>query len=692
MYIYICVCVCVRTYIMKWDLPLTYALHLTNVHVALPACLPTTTLPLFPFLLIFTANSIHVPNHSSSVHLVLANSLVIHDNFRNSSVFSRLCELDKNNIISMARIEDIVYMLNKAPFNYSISFLEFSQSNSLQLQKLVLYVLSIIHPKNSQNLDSNEEKIAWMLDVLRMLNYRPKNDSLVFQQGLVDGNTNTIYPLLMWLLPQVEMLKKRAYLAPFLIDIDIPPELILEDDVNMLNTQFDMLREYFKTTHKHLQSIHKKEKNSSTLKRNVQGLEVERNHLDEQIQKFKTELQHVEKLNEYLDAIQTLRDEKSQYLFLVNQLQDQEHILAQTFNHSKVVSKLHEVQELAGSESMSAMLQKMAQACSLLHYQAEDKLPKEMEKSRLHLQALQQVLGNTDPMDPALSPIQAKLALVNDELKGLKRRNVHDHDGSGCGEGNEVQRQQLRMTSIVANKIRDAFDRLADLTKQRDMLIADLEHKFHSIEEVKGSVRRGEDLKQYVELLRGKSATYKALKKELDDKATDYGVLVRTKRLLEQQAAGDADVSTFEDGSAAVYELIQCTQRQLEQQDEISVDDSATNSSEGHEKMCKNVWKRIAELDTKLQEQRAKVAPLLKQLKEVRTTLQDIETKNAEREEKFTETSTVSKRKLAELESAVNESSKKHEDDYKQLQELNLHRERLETTLDQCQLHVYLLP
>lgn len=78
--------------------------------------------------------------------------------------------------------------------------------------------------------------------------------------------------------------------------------------------------------------------------------------------------------------------------------------------------------------------------------------------------------------------------------------------------------------------------------------------------------------------------------------------------------------------------------------DEISVDDSATNSSEGHEKMCKNVWKRIAELDTKLQEQRAKVAPLLKQLKEVRTTLQDIETKNAEREEKFTETSTVSKR------------------------------------------------
>lgn len=79
---------------------------------------------------------------------------------------------------------------------------------------------------------------------------------------------------------------------------------------------------------------------------------------------------------------------------------------------------------------------------------------------------------------------QAKLALVNDELKGLKRRNVHDHDGSGCGEGNEVQRQQLRMTSIVANKIRDAFDRLADLTKQRDMLIADLEHKFHSIEEV----------------------------------------------------------------------------------------------------------------------------------------------------------------------------------------------------------------
>lgn len=52
---------------------------------------------------------------------------------------------------------------------------------------------------------------------------------------------------------------------------------------------------------------------------------------------------------------------------------------------------------------------------------------------------------------------------------------------------------------------------------------------------MKGSVRRGDDLKQYVEALRGKSTTYKALKKELDDIVAENGVLVRTQHLLEHQ-------------------------------------------------------------------------------------------------------------------------------------------------------------
>lgn len=82
--------------------------------------------------------------------------------------------------------------------------------------------------------------------------------------------------------------------------------------------------------------------------------------------------------------------------------------------------------------------------------------------------------------------------LVNDEARALKRMHHELHDSRSDGlatsnRGNEVQRQQIHMTTIVANKIRVAFDRLAALSKHRDLLIANLQHKLHSIEEVESN-------------------------------------------------------------------------------------------------------------------------------------------------------------------------------------------------------------
>lgn len=87
------------------------------------------------------------------------------------------------------------------------------------------------------------------------------------------------------------MLKKRAHLAHFLVDINILPELLLEDDVNTLHMQFDILRDQFKNTHKRLEYALKKEKDSISLKNNVEDLEVEKNQIYKTIQKLKANLQ-----------------------------------------------------------------------------------------------------------------------------------------------------------------------------------------------------------------------------------------------------------------------------------------------------------------------------------------------------------------------------------------------------------------
>lgn len=156
-------------------------------------------------------------------------------------------------------------------------------------------------------------------------------------------------------------------------------------------------------------------------------------------------------------------------------------------------------------------------------------------------------------------------------------------------------------------------------------------------------MRRGEELKLYIELLRGKSTTYKALKKKVDNMATEYNVLVRTQQLLEQKVACNNDSTTAE------YEVIQCMlQQQANLIDTVAFESNelfkqvpisnfkATNDEhQDLQLQSKKVWQKISELDQKLQEKQAKVLFLTKQLKDVRATLHNIEVQHVEQQSHF---------------------------------------------------------
>lgn len=53
-----------------------------------------------------------------------------------------------------------------------------------------------------------------------------------FRRGLVTGNKAVIHPLLQWLLQRVPELKKRAYLARYLMKVEVPAEFLQDDVVN----------------------------------------------------------------------------------------------------------------------------------------------------------------------------------------------------------------------------------------------------------------------------------------------------------------------------------------------------------------------------------------------------------------------------------------------------------------------------
>lgn len=70
-----------------------------------------------------------------------------------------------------------------------------------------------------------------------------------FKQALVTGDKPHIYTAIEWLLQRRADLKTRAYLARFLVKIDIPPEILQDDAVHDLYTQVVLTEGYFILRH-----------------------------------------------------------------------------------------------------------------------------------------------------------------------------------------------------------------------------------------------------------------------------------------------------------------------------------------------------------------------------------------------------------------------------------------------------------
>ena len=64
------------------------------------------------------------------------------------------------------------------------------------------------------------------------LTHPPFQHRSTFRQGIVAGVKPVIYPILVWLLQKTPELKKRAYLARFLVKIEIPDEILQDEQVN----------------------------------------------------------------------------------------------------------------------------------------------------------------------------------------------------------------------------------------------------------------------------------------------------------------------------------------------------------------------------------------------------------------------------------------------------------------------------
>merc|ERR1719446_344218 len=133
-----------------------------------------------------------------------------------------------------------------------------------------------------------------MSTFLRVLNFRPSNVSTPEELGdlLVNRlDQNTIYSVLHFLFAKLPDLRKRAYLARYLVDPGIPQDVIASDD-EILQTyqQYKEMQREFTRIHKQVDMLRSQIAPPDELRTKISEEEQQVDELDEKIDRIKKQL------------------------------------------------------------------------------------------------------------------------------------------------------------------------------------------------------------------------------------------------------------------------------------------------------------------------------------------------------------------------------------------------------------------
>lgn len=197
----------------------------------------------------------------------------------------------------MNDIQVIVNGFNQEPFRKNLTLVQFDELSPSELLQMLNEVFA--HLSDEHQIDLREEgpeaTAFRMSTFLRVLNFRPSNVSSPEELGdlLVNKlDQNTIYGILHFLFAKLPDLRKRAYLARYLVDPGIPQDVIASDD-EILQTyqQYKEMQREFTRIHKMVDQLRHQIAPPDELKAKISEEERQVDELDEKIDRIKMQLE-----------------------------------------------------------------------------------------------------------------------------------------------------------------------------------------------------------------------------------------------------------------------------------------------------------------------------------------------------------------------------------------------------------------
>uniref|UniRef100_A0A665WI30 Intraflagellar transport protein 81 homolog n=1 Tax=Echeneis naucrates TaxID=173247 RepID=A0A665WI30_ECHNA len=522
------------------------------------------------------------------------------------------------------QLKFIVEQLNKDPFKKNFNLITFDNLEPMQLLQILNDVLAEIDPKQVMDIreEMPDQTVKRMSALLGMLKYRPPgnlSDVSTFRQGLVTGSKPVVHPILHWLLQRVHELKKRAYLARFLVKLEVPADFLQDDVINDTYHQYEELVEGFKTYHKECEQLRTSGFSTAEIRRDIGAMEEEKDQLIKRVDRLKKRVESMSNHQWMLEQARQLRVEKEREESLTDQKQEQKNQLFQAEQRlQRSQHQLKDLQQAATDASPESLMKRLEEEIKINSYMASEKLPKDLEGMRRTVQYLQKVASEPAMGQADLQELEDKIKECDSQINQLIEKRMMRNDP--MDDKLALYRQQA---SIIVRRKESKAEELQEAREELAAAERELRQRSSQAQASDGAeVIRGDELKHLVVKLRSKGTMYKKKRLDIAELKAEYGVLQRTEEILRQRHEIVQQKLVTEKGISGYSD----TQEELERVSAIKseLDEKKGRTLDGMSEMVKK-------LNSMIVEKKSALAPIIKELRSLRQRYQEL---NQEYEEK----------------------------------------------------------
>ncbi len=509
----------------------------------------------------------------------------------------------------------IVEKLNNEPYNRNYNVITFDSLDSISLLQVLNDILTEIDPEQATNIREEpiEQTAIRMLSVLRLLNYKPPSDTgdgmNSFRQGLIQGNKMTVYPLLKWLLQRTTDLKKRSYLARYLVKIEVPHEHLQDDIVTeTYQTYLDML-DHFKELHKAVEYERSSEFNTGDVRRDIELMEQESKQLERQIERLQRRVESFPNHEEMIESAKKLRKERAKRKQSEKQkINQKEELQLCQQKIQRLNRELEDTHELTIGLTAEKVITRLQEENKVLRLLSEEDLPKKLEVKKKRCSELDKVLSEPVVSELDLEVIQQQIEETNQEIRELMEKKMADDENSQ--ENMTLFRQQA---SMIAYKRETIVEKCQTLLEEYEQLESELEKKRKHLDEMGGlALVDEEEFKRCVVRMRKIGNEYKSKKMELSKLRAEFGVLSRSEEILRSKDDNVQELVKFLEERQGVSGY-KNTQDTLEK-----VSAMKSNVDERKEETMKEMAKRVEQIKQAIEDKKVTLAPLIRDVRPVR--------------------------------------------------------------------------